>query len=661
MLFLLHSPGLSAQELLLQGWWPAESASPPALEQLQSSPPLPATLSADSARWVLLRLSVPEGQAWYLQTAEWAKVLAWQSDSFGQWQWLGQTGRLLPVSERSFPYSRQLIPLPFQRATSYYVLLYTDPGYGLFQEQNVRLSLISRTELEQEERQRLLSQGIFIGIILVMFLHNLLIYLSEKDRSYLYYVLSLLGIGAYFFFYYGFALEYLWPESPRWDVHSFALIVPLTGMARLMFARNYLSTRHHLPFWNRLLLWLTAAHLLPIISGVLGFWLSGPWLLWSVGLIAVVNVTASGVTIGAGVAALFRQDRESRGPARLFLWAYVPFVMGSLPFILKEVNLLPDLPLTRYAVQIGMGIQVVLFSMGLAARLRQTRAALALEVLENARLEAEKQAERKKLIEKQKEELEWQVRLRTDELQAAVLKLRQSEQELRDSNRVKDRLFSIISHDLKSPLVTLDSFLNLLVRHTHRLSAEEMQKLTEKTRSALRNLSLLLENLLQWSRLQLDHLPFNPQPTDAGELVQRAVRLFEAAAEEKGIRLVQEVEGPIVWADPDMAAFTVRNLLHNAIKFTPKHGTIRIFCREYQSMLEISISDTGRGIAPAELQALMRQKTFSQLGTEQEKGTGLGLMMCIDFVEKNGGTLRAESTPGSGSCFTFSLPLYQPA
>ncbi|MEO9870495.1 MAG: ATP-binding protein [Ekhidna sp.] len=327
-------------------------------------------------------------------------------------------------------------------------------------------------------------------------------------------------------------------------------------------------------------------------------------------------------------------------------------------FNFRELNYLPDNFLTRYVIQIGAVAQVVLFSLGLSDRLNRTRKMLASEKIEKEKLAREKEIEKKRLIELQRNELEQQVTERTKELEETLTQLKISASDLRELNEVKSRLFSIISHELKSPLTTVDSYLNLFINHYNKLSQEELSDLSDKTRFSLQNLTLLMDNLLLWSRLQQDNLTFNPIEIDLRKVVDKSVKLFSLLLEQKKIKLKieHEVDDTILMADKDMLEFVIRNLLHNSIKFTPKHGQVKIAARSINNLSNISIEDSGIGMTNQMIvQILNKGEGFTRNGTEQEKGSGIGLLMCKDFVEKNGGSLDIKIQ--KGTIVSFTVPL----
>ncbi len=239
------------------------------------------------------------------------------------------------------------------------------------------------------------------------------------------------------------------------------------------------------------------------------------------------------------------------------------------------------------------------------------------------------------------------------------LLMRRARRKLTELNATKDKLFSIIGHDLKGPLNSLTSFSSLLINHADKLSKEEIKMLSTDLDKSLKNLMALLENLLEWSRSQTGSIDFKAAQFDISLVVQENIELLRGLAENKKITVVNEAPVEVfVNAHRHSINTVVRNLLSNAIKFTSEGGIITVGIQKSKLTI-IFIRDTGVGMAPATVQKLFElgSKT-STLGTAKEKGTGLGLILCKDFVEKNGGTIHVESAEGIGSRFYFTIPTY---
>jgi signal transduction histidine kinase len=563
-----------------------------------------------------------------------------------------QTGMFIPVHERSDPYHSPLFTFTVDTGVLDYLLTFDTRG-RLALPRHFSPQLVSNSEQRVVEQNRMFSQGFIIGIILVMALYNFMLFMSVRDISYLYYVLSILGIGLYFMFYYGFTREYLWPSAPVWDSYSFAFIVPLTGLARVMFTRTYLNTPQLLPLGDRFFRILLYLYVIPMAMGAAALFLGLPWYEYTIDVIGILGPLVLVAMLVAGIMTL----RKGYTPAMFFIVANVLFVLGANVFIFKEVGIYEDNFLSRYTVQVGVIAQVVLFSLGLAYRLKKARNEAADQKLAAKRMELEKEVEKKMLIEKQKAELEYVVQERTQELRESISKLQASEKGLRQLNKIKDKLFSVVSHDLRGPVATLDSFVSIITNHAADVTPEELKMLSGKTHQSVKNLSFLLDNLLNWSRSQMGTLVYSPDAVPLRDIVQQNMELHANRADSKKITLVADVHPQVtVMADRSMMDFIIRNLLSNAIKFTKPYGTVKISASVTDDQVEIRVEDTGVGMDKKVLDRIMEpESTYSTRGTDKEPGTGLGLLLTKEFLEKHGTELKAISEPGQGTIFTFTM------
>ncbi|HTJ48179.1 MAG TPA: tetratricopeptide repeat-containing sensor histidine kinase [Cyclobacteriaceae bacterium] len=245
------------------------------------------------------------------------------------------------------------------------------------------------------------------------------------------------------------------------------------------------------------------------------------------------------------------------------------------------------------------------------------------------------------------------------ELEAVNDVINHKNQELEDLNATKDKFFSIISHDLKGPLNSLTSFSSLLINHIENLSKEEIQMLAKDLDKSIKNLFELLENLLEWSRSQTGNIEFTPEPIELNQLLALNAELLYAQANAKKIAIINNAKNSIqVKAHKNSVNTVIRNLVSNAIKFTPEGGTITLALQQKANEVIVSVADTGVGMSEEVVKKLFRLDTkLTTKGTANEKGTGLGLILCKEFVEKNCGRMGVESEVGKGSRFYFSLPL----
>lgn len=274
---------------------------------------------------------------------------------------------------------------------------------------------------------------------------------------------------------------------------------------------------------------------------------------------------------------------------------------------------------------------------------------IAVSVLVNSN--KDKNLANKKLI-RQKEEIEKIIR----ELTILNENINHQKNELQQSNQIKDKLLSIISHDFRSPLNSLEGILDLITQG--RISPDEMQLVSKELRVKVNITTSLLDNLLNWAKSQMQGIKTNPDYFDIKELINDTIHLLSIQAEKKDVRIFNRmVDSQEVFADYEMTKLVVRNLISNAIKFTSSGDKIFIKSVLKEGFLMVIIKDTGKGISREDQVKLFTNEAKSTLGTAYEKGTGIGLLLCKDFVEKNGGMISLESEEGEGSTFMFSIPL----
>ena len=389
------------------------------------------------------------------------------------------------------------------------------------------------------------------------------------------------------------------------------MIVPFNGLMRLYFTKTYLHTAELMPRTNRIL------NALAVICGIcitLGFitYIFRIDILSS--LVTIIGILGSVILLMMLISGYVAYYNRGYQPGKYFIIANLLLVIGAVLFIFREMGLMPDNFFTRYFVQMGTLIQVIAFALGLASRNQQ--------------------------------------------LEDIISRLQLSELRFKKLNQVKDKLFSIISHDLRNPLATMQSALKIITEHHDKLEENEKEKLTIEAQASLDNLNELLYNLLQWSRSQMNLLEFNPERIEIKPLVEGCIKILQLNAHMKHIRInMIAEEGLSGFADKNMIEFILRNLLSNAIKFSNRDSDVYLKVTSHNNLIKFQVMDHGIGMAKADIQRLLElNATDSTRGTEKEKGTGLGLLISKDFIEKNKGRLEIESELGSGSTFSFSIP-----
>ncbi len=250
-------------------------------------------------------------------------------------------------------------------------------------------------------------------------------------------------------------------------------------------------------------------------------------------------------------------------------------------------------------------------------------------------------------------------------LQEQSFELREQSEELRELNASKDKFFSIIAHDLRGPFNGFLGLTQIMAEDLPNLTMIEIQEIAVNMRDSAANLFRLLENLLQWARIQRGLIPFDPEVLEALPIVRESLEMLYQSAKRKGIEI--EVNVPVCltfFADRNLLQTVIRNLVSNAIKFTNKGGKINISAKVTNDKnVEIAIKDTGIGMSPELVEQLFRiDVQTGRKGTDDELSTGLGLLLCKEFVERSGGKIWVKSIPENessenGSTFYFTVPL----
>jgi PAS domain S-box-containing protein len=257
------------------------------------------------------------------------------------------------------------------------------------------------------------------------------------------------------------------------------------------------------------------------------------------------------------------------------------------------------------------------------------------------------------LLEERQEEIQQQ----KEELHAQAENLREINMQLENANKTKDKFFSIIAHDLKNPFHAITGFTNVLTASFNEMNEQRKLELIELIKTSSENAYNLLENLLQWARTQTDRIQYNPVLNNLNEIIDQNLYLLKASLNSKNLSVEKKVITCRVFVDVQMIGTVIRNLLSNSVKFSNPGGTIYISCEELQDQTLITIKDDGVGIPQENLDKLFQiDQYYSTTGTEGESGTGLGLIICKEFVAKNKGEIKVQSAENKGTTFYVYLP-----
>jgi signal transduction histidine kinase len=259
---------------------------------------------------------------------------------------------------------------------------------------------------------------------------------------------------------------------------------------------------------------------------------------------------------------------------------------------------------------------------------------------------------------KEKKMLEEKVHERTLQIEKQKAEILEKNSKLNELNISKDKFFSIIAHDLRNPFNTIIGLSDLLLMNLKETDEQKLQRSLENIKGSSQQAYELLENLLFWARSQTGTLAFNPRFTDLKPLVTDSITLVSAQAARKNITIHAAIINEVVmYVDVNMIRTVLRNLLTNALKFTCQDGDVWIRLWVDNDMCTLSVKDNGTGIASEKIKDLFDIGTSHKTkGTDQEPGTGLGLILCKEFIQRHGGRIEVESEEGIGSEFRIILP-----
>ena len=528
-----------------------------------------------------------------------------------------QGGDSLPFENRTLPH-RNInfeITLPSGRSQLLVRTRTQDPYI-------VGMTLWDHSAFHEAEADNSLYTGILYGVLIVMLLYNLFLYMSVRESIYLAYVSYVFSFLIMHATYNGRTFPLLWPDSPAWGNWAHSVFIYLFMVAGLFFTISFLELRKRMPGTNRLAMMV----ILLILSSFVITAVTGGYSLNVISSIYWVIIYSSFI-LWTGVMSLLAGNRA----ARFFLIATAAGFTGSLISAMTVAGFIPFSIYSYRAVDYGMMIDAVLLSLALADRLKLAR--------------AETEKAKTKLLENTRSyaiDLEKKVEQRTKELRAA--------------NATKDKFFSIIAHDLRGPVGSLSSLFNEHINTTSDITEETLNSV----RMVTRNTNSFLEQLLTWAKSQKGEIDFCPEPVDLSKVLAEMQELFSAQAQTKRIQLSLIIQEPAwVFADLNMVHIILRNLINNALKFTNNGGSVSAQINFENNYYLCRIIDTGTGINEELVNSLFHLETKPQSnpGTETESGTGLGLLLCKEFVERNGGTIGVTSELGKGSVFWFILPV----
>jgi signal transduction histidine kinase/CheY-like chemotaxis protein len=568
-----------------------------------------------SAYWLKLDLryepidATSQRRSWLLELAypPMDHIELYEADPTGTFRLTQKTGDALPYSTRLIKQNSYVFELPFFAGEQKTLYLRVQ-SQGSVQ---VPLTLWSTAAYLQAQPARLYVLGMIYGILLGMLVYNLFIFVSVRDRSYLFYILYIASFGLYQLSVNGAAVQFLWPESPWWANAATPFLIGAAALFGCQFARSFLQTAEHSRWVDRLLMALMACGLAVMVLA-----LASSYGL-ALRLATLLALAFTVVIFSAGILAWYRGLRQ----ARYFIIAWSAFLLGGIINTLMVLGHLPNVFLTMYASQLGCALEVMLLSLALADRINTMR-------------------------DQQSRTLE-------------VLNL-----QLANSNRLKDEFLATVTHELRTPMNGVLGSLELMQTVP---MGTELAQYQQTATGAARDMMRMVDDMLILTELQAGKLYPQYGPFNLRALIDSLRMQFAQPALDKGLAFHVHLAADLperLQGDSKKLAVCLGCLLDNAIKFTREGSVSLEVSRQSQQgdllQLRFAVCDTGIGFSHLDDDTLYQR--FHQLDgsmNREHEGLGIGLAICGQLAELLGGRLQHHSALGQGSRFELTVRLAQ--
>lgn len=572
----------------------------------------------DGDQWFLLPLTNrAAGDLWYLHAARphLDRLDLYLFDQQGRRLTHWRAGDRVPFAERPLAHHQLIFPLTLPPGEPR-LLLFRAHGANVI---DFPLSLRTPDNFNLFDGRWSFFNGFYFGAMAIMCLFNLLIFLSIREPSYLWYVLYLGIFGLNLFAREGLGFRWLWPGAPEWNHLCLAVLNLLTLASAMLFSCSFLELRQRAPALNRGLTLIAAALALIAPLALLNFHF---FIQFSSAIVFPWPFVAAGLALW--------QIRRGYRPALFFLIAFAAVAVTSTIYILKTFNLIPGHWMIENALQLGTFVEALLLSLALAHRMTTLKS-------KNERIQREAN-----------EALERRVEERTRELNAAL--------------SARGEFLAVISHEIRTPLNSMIGTVDILRDSPLDDSQRRHLHVIEQSGATLIN---LIDDVLDYSRLDAGKMPIEQTPFDLPGLLQECTASFQQAARRQATELRLTLDpslGGYCVGDPVRLRQILVNLISNAVKFTDD-GAIDVSARREEANRDyvlFEVSDTGIGIAVDQLPKLFA--FFQQAGPggrrrHDDGGSGLGLAICRQLAEIMGGEIGVTSAEHQGSLFWFRLPL----
>lgn len=540
------------------------------------------------------------------------------------------TGDDLPFDSREIKVGNYLFAMPMEMGMkrTYYLKVKSDqPLFFL-------LKVGTLASFSEYEHDLDFLQGIYFGVMLLIFLYNLFLYFSTKEQIYLYYIAYVLSMTCFMASVFGYFFEYFWPNAPI--INQLAVVTSgLTMITATLFTQKFLNTKESEPLMHKISMLFLGVGLAVGVFVITGLRIEGLILAQGGLLLMAAYFLALGI----------RFKIRGFSPAKFYLLAWGALIVGIVFAILESLNVIPVMSYLN-AMQIGSGLEVVLLSFALGDRINMYK-----KQKEDAQYKALTTAkENERLIQEQNIILEKKVEERTQEVA-------QQNKKLVHLNKEKDMLVNVVAHDLRTPLSHIRLLIQLINMTAVNLSKDQESYLEEIDHSTDR-LSKLIARILDIHALETNRVELNTQIVDLEELVSYVVNCFRLTSKNKEIEIniLCEQGDHFVEVDKNYMIQVLENLISNALKFSERGSQVFVHVKSDQGQSYVVVEDQGPGINEEDQKKLFGKfQKLSAQPTEGEASIGLGLSIVKKYIECMKGEIHCESEVGVGTKFIVSF------
>lgn len=565
-----------------------------------------------SAYWLRMTIDNQSStQEWLLEfdTPKINRIVLYSPNKAGGFE-SKTTGNVIPFKDREINHRNLVFKVPLEENETQTLYIKVTTGSSM----QLPLTIWNPFTYDEKSNVAYLMIGSLFGISLVMALYNFFLYFSIGSRSYLYYTLFVLLNTLLYLSEMGLGYQFLWPSYIEWNLRAVVILMCLSNMSVLFFAKSFFEIKKFIPKLDVLFKFLIILNTLPIF-----------WILFSYKWAVEAAIICVALTILIVFYTIFANFKKRYRPTRFFAIAWGVFLTGVSISVLVDAGLIPLTFFTKYAWQFTTAIEVVLFSFALGDRI--------------------------KLIRTEKKEAK----------QAAKESQELAIENLHKSDKLKDEFLAVTSHELRTPLHGIIGIAETVREGAAGEISPEIRSHLSMIILSGKRLANLVDDILDISKLNNNALDIQPEPIHLYGITDVVLTICQPLLKDKPIELRNEinVDTPLVSADKNRLQQILYNLMGNAIKYTDT-GKVVIYAEQLNEFVRVTVADTGRGISSDQLGEIFKPFHQGDTGLVRESnGTGIGLSITKKLVELLQGEIDVQSTEDVGSEFSFTLPISQ--